>query len=251
MRFRGKYGLVTGGGKGIGKAIVIGLAAEGASVGILDVDEQSAAKTVEEAGSLGGVARFFRCDISNREEVDSAVEEALKWAGQIDFLVNNAGIQGSKCPFLDISAAKWEKTQDVNVTGMFNVSQAVAKHMVSRKKGCIVNVASIAGLMFWKGNLAYDVSKGAVRSFTGALALELAPFGIRVNGIAPGTVDTDLNNETLATQEAREKAAAQVPLGRIATPEDMVGPVLFLLSDEARYVTGAIITVDGGYSLTR
>ena len=176
--------------------------------------------------------------------------EHLRWSGQIDFLVNNAGIQGAKtlsgyCP------VKWHRTQDVNVTGMFNMSQTVAKHMASRGHGRIVNVVSIAGLVFWKGNLAYDVSKGAVRSLTGALALELAPFGIKVNGIAPGIVDTELNSETLATAEAREKAASEVPLGRIATPQDMVGPVLFLLSDEARYVTGTIITVDGGYSLTR
>jgi 3-oxoacyl-[acyl-carrier protein] reductase len=251
VKFAGKCGLVTGAGKGIGRAIALGLAAEGASVGILDVDEPGASRTAEEARCLGRDSRFFRCDVSSRDEVESAVAEALRWSGQIDFLVNNAGIQGAKAPFLDIAPVKWHRTQDVNVTGMFNMSQTVAKHMASRGHGRIVNVVSIAGLVFWKGNLAYDVSKGAVRSLTGALALELAPFGITVNGIAPGIVDTELNSETLATAEAREKAASEVPLGRIATPQDMVGPVLFLLSDEARYVTGTIITVDGGYSLTR
>ncbi len=249
MRFAGQSAIVTGGGRGMGRAIAIGLAREGASVVIAEVDDQPALEVREEIANAGGRAITVHADISRVDDVRNLFKETVAAFGGLDILVNNAGI-GIPKPLVDYTEADWERQLDVNLKGMFFATQGAARLMIPKRRGKIVNFASTAAFVSSSTpETAYDISKGGVRQLTVSVAAELAPYNINVNAVAPGTIMTELTLKVLDTEEKMARASAKIPLGRLGTPEDMVGPVLFLCSSDADYVTGHVLVVDGGWLL--
>ena len=249
MRFAGQAAIVTGGGRGMGRAVALGLAREGAAVAVADVDEAPAAEVRSEIEKAGGKAIAIQADISRVEDVRRMFGETFAAMGGVDILINNAGI-GIPKPLVDYTEADWERQLDVNLKGMFFATQEAAKLMIPKGRGKIVNFCSTAGFVSSSTpETAYDISKGGVRQLTISVAAELAPHNINVNAVAPGTIMTELTLKVLNTEEKMARASAKIPLGRLGTPEDMVGPVLFLCSTDADYVTGHVLVVDGGWLL--
>ena len=251
MRLEGKRALVTGGSRGIGRAVALGLAREGAHVAVnYRTSRDAAGSAVREIGHLGRRAVAVQGSTDSRSDVERFVAEAHGFLGGLDILVNNAGIL-KRTPFLEIGEDEWDAIQSVNLKGYFLVGQAVARRMVEAgSAGAIVNVSS-AGQAVAAPNLThYCVSKAGVEMLTKQMALELAPHGIRVNAIAPGLIETDMNRADIAREEFREGRLARIPLGLIGAPGDVVGAVVFLASnDEARLMTGAAVFIDGGQTV--
>jgi NAD(P)-dependent dehydrogenase (short-subunit alcohol dehydrogenase family) len=246
----GRRAIVTGGGRGIGKALALGLARNGADLAIVfHQNPQAADQTASEARAMGRSAIALQADTGDPTQVKRMLSAVVDQLGGVDVLVNNAGTL-SRHPFLDLRYDEWQRVLRTNLDGYFLVSQAVAQHMVSSgTRGCIVNVTS-GNQSVLAPNLAhYVVSKAGAWALTRQMALELAPFGIRVNAIAPGLTETDLNRHDLANREFRQGRLERIPLDMLGEPEDQVGAMLFLVSDAARYVTGASIVVDGGATL--
>lgn len=240
-----KVALITGSSRGIGRAEAIALARRGYAVCINYIEhEREAQETLHLLQSEGHEAIAVRADVSNRTEVEAMVRETEKRLGYVTLLVNNAGIAG-QCLFQDLTPQHWERMLGVNLTGAFNTIQAVLPHMLHEHSGCIINTSSIWGQHGASCEVAYSASKHAVIGLSRSLAMELAPSGIRVNCVAPGVIDTDmvkvLGNETLGM------LAEDTPLGRLGTPEDIAALVTFLASDEAGFITGQVITSDGGF----
>jgi NAD(P)-dependent dehydrogenase (short-subunit alcohol dehydrogenase family) len=249
VRFAGQTAIVTGAGRGMGRAVALGLAAEGANVVVAEVDEPSAEAVVEEIRKAGKRALPVKVDISNVADVRRLFEATVAEFGGLDILVNNAGIGIAK-PLVDYTEEDWDRQLGVNLKGMFFATQEAARLMIPKRRGKIVNFASTAAFVSSSTpETAYDISKGGVRQLTISVAAELAPHDINVNAVAPGTIMTDLTLRVLNTEEKMARASAKIPLGRLGKPEDMVGPVLFLCSDEASYVTGHVLIVDGGWLL--
>ena len=249
MRFAGRTAIVTGAGRGMGRAVAMGLAAEGASVVVAEVDSASAKEVVGEIQKAGASALAVTVDISSFADVRRLFAKAVDEFGGVDILINNAGIGIAK-PLVDYTEADWDKQLGVNLKGMFFATQEAARLMIPKRRGKIVNFASTAAFVSSSTpETAYDISKGGVRQLTISVAAELAPYNINVNAVAPGTIMTDLTLRVLNTEAKMARASAKIPLGRLGDPEDMVGPVLFLCSDEANYVTGHILVVDGGWLL--
>ena len=249
MRFAGQTAIVTGAGRGMGRAVALGLAAEGAGVVVAEVDEAAANEVAGEILKLGARALAVSVDISSVADVRVLYEKALAEFGGVDILINNAGIGIAK-PLVDYTEADWDKQLGVNLKGMFFATQEAARIMIPRRRGKIVNFASTAAFVSSSTpETAYDISKGGVRQLTISVAAELAPYNINVNAVAPGTIMTDLTLRVLNTEEKMARASAKIPVGRLGKPEDLVGPVLFLCSDEASYVTGHVLVVDGGWLL--
>jgi NAD(P)-dependent dehydrogenase (short-subunit alcohol dehydrogenase family) len=250
MKLANKVALVTGGGRGNGRAIALGLAREGADVAVNYVAHPDAAQDVaREIEGLGRRAAAVRANTADAGEVARMVAEVVERFGRIDILVNNAGVL-TRTPFLEIGEEEWDRILDVNLKGYFLVGQAVARRMVARGGGGhIINVSS--GNQFDASpNLAhYCASKGGVGMLTKTMALELAPHGIRVNAIAPGLIETDMNRHDIARDDFREARLARIPLRLIGRPEDLVGVAVLLASDDARLITGATFSVDGGSTL--
>ena len=251
MRLAGKRALVTGGSRSIGRAIALGLAHEGAEVAVgyrrSRGDAESAIRQIEE---LGRRACAVRGSTDSLSDVERFVAEAHDFLGGLDILVNNAGIL-KRTPFLDIGEEEWDATLNVNLKGYFLVGQAVARRMVEAgTPGAIVNVSS-AGQAVAAPNLThYCVSKAGVEMLTKQMALELAPHRIRVNAIAPGLIETDMNRADIAQDDFRERRLARIPLREIGVPDDLVGSVVFLASSgEARLVTGATLFIDAGQTI--
>jgi len=191
----------------------------------------------------------FKADVSSVGELRLLFERTLKEFGDVDILINNAGI-GIARPLVDYTEADWDKQLGVNLKGMFFATQEAARIMIPKRRGKIVNFASTAAFVSSSTpETAYDISKGGVRQLTVSVAAELAPHQINVNAVAPGTIMTDLTMRVLDTEEKMARASAKIPLGRLGKPEDMVGPVLFLCSAEADYITGHVLVVDGGWLL--
>ncbi|PJJ63603.1 SDR family NAD(P)-dependent oxidoreductase [Compostimonas suwonensis] len=248
MRLQGRAALVTGAGGGLGSAIATGLAQEGASVALHDRRRDDVEELYDAIRREGGDAEIVTGDIAAPGGARSIVGQAVKALGGLDLLVNNAGIM-STTAFLDLSEDEWRNVIDVNLTGYFLVGQAAARHMVAHHGGAIVNVSSTRQVQSWPGSLAYASSKGGIAALTRSMALELAPHGVRVNSIAPGTFVTDLNREYVTAPEFRRKRTASIPAGRYGETSEVVGAVVFLASDEASFVVGASLMIDGGQTL--
>jgi NAD(P)-dependent dehydrogenase (short-subunit alcohol dehydrogenase family) len=246
MKLSNKTALVTGGSRGIGRAIAIAFAEEGANVAInYNNDNLAATKTVNEIENLGVRSNAFHANTSSASQVHEMIDNVLKEFGVIDILVNNAGIIRRK-PFLEISEEEWDLVLGVNLKGYFLCSQYVARHMVDRRQGKIINIASVSQIQAGLNVTAYSVSKAGVAMLTKQMALELAPYKINVNGIAPGLTETDLNRKDLADPEYRNRRLSRIPMAVILRPEDIAGTAVFLASDNSRFVTGATIFVDAG-----
>jgi 3-oxoacyl-[acyl-carrier protein] reductase len=237
-RLDGKVAIVTGSGHGIGRAIVERFAQEGAQVVVNDVD---VARAEEAAGAIGDAAVAVAADVSRSADVDRIVDTAVKTFGGVHVLVNNAGLIDVERHVLEADEEWWDRVLAVNLKGQFLCALRAAQWMARHGGGAIVNLSSGGARAAHRGMVAYDASKGGVEAMTRALALDLAPYGIRVNAIAPGTI-----NVFGLDEEAARLRGEVVPLGRMGTPEDMAGPALFLASDDARYVTGVAFSVDGG-----
>lgn len=250
-RLEGKNVVVTGGSSGNGRAIAMQMAAEGANVVIADVTEsprEGGPPTAELCISKHAVqAEFVPCDVRVREDQDRAVAACSAWGG-IDVMVANAGIL-RKNGLMDLDGETYQQMMDVNVKGVLVSAQSAAAEMVPAGSGCIIAMASIAGLRGTAGYAAYNMSKGAVRLLTSSLAHELGPHGIRVNAICPGLIETQMivDDDPVVGTEEGSKLIDQIPLGRFGTPEDVARLATFLASDEASYVAGSSLVVDGGY----
>ena len=251
MRLEGKRALVTGGSRGIGRAIALGLAREGADVAVnYRHSREDADGAVREIEQLGRRAVAVQGSTDSRADVERFVAEAHDFLGGLDVLVNNAGVL-KRTPFLEITEDEWDTILDVNLKGYFLVGQAVARRVVEAgTPGAVVNVSS-AGQAVAAPNLThYCVSKAGVEMLTKQMALELAPHRIRVNAVAPGLIETDMNRGDIAQEAFREGRLARIPLREIGAPGDVVGAVVFLASsDEARLVTGASVFVDAGQTI--
>jgi len=247
-RVDGRVVLVAGAGGGIGGAGAEGLAGEGAAVVCADIDTAAAEAVAARIRATGGRTSGFALDVRDRAAVDDAVAAAVREFGRLDVLLDCAGIShGGK--FLDLDHGEWERVIGVNLTGMFHLGQAAARQMVRQGGGgSIINVTSQLAEVARPERAAYVASKGGGRSLTHAMALDLAPHGIRVNAIAPGPTLTGLTRASYADPERRRATIAQIPLGRLGDPQDLVGAILFLASDESRWMTGSTLTVDGGYN---
>jgi NAD(P)-dependent dehydrogenase (short-subunit alcohol dehydrogenase family) len=249
VRFAGQTAIVTGAGRGMGRAVALALAAEGANVVVAEIDEPTANEVVDEIQKAGGRAMSVEVDISGVADVRKLFKATVDEFGGLDILINNAGIGIAK-PLVDYSEADWDRQLGVNLKGMFFATQEAARIMIPKRRGKIVNFASTAAFVSSSTpETAYDISKGGVRQLTISVAAELAQYQINVNAVAPGTIMTDLTLRVLDTEEKMARASAKIPLARLGKPEDMVGPVLFLCSDEASYVTGHVLVVDGGWLL--
>jgi NAD(P)-dependent dehydrogenase (short-subunit alcohol dehydrogenase family) len=241
----GRLAFVTGAGQGNGRAFALGLAQAGARVVATDMNAAGVEETARMVRDNGGEAWSFVLDVTSAEACKAVAQDVAARIGKVDLLVNNAGIiirEGTSSPD---AAANWKKTMDVNVHGTFNVTHAFLDALKATR-GSIINMASIAAYAGQGGSLGYSPSKGAIKMLTQSLAQELAPFGVRVNALAPGVIETPM---TAATREdpARLKAfMTRIPMGRVGQTEDLIGPIVFLASDMSRYVTGVTLAVDGG-----
>jgi NAD(P)-dependent dehydrogenase (short-subunit alcohol dehydrogenase family) len=235
----GKVVIVTGAGHGIGRAVAERFAAEGCKVVVNDIDE---ARVHEVTKAIGGCDCLpFPADVSSKTQVQAMIDATLAKFGALDVLVNNAGLIDTTCHFLEGDEAWWDRIQSVNLKGTFLCSHAAAQIMARRRSGVIISMSSGGATKAHRGNVAYDATKGGIEAMTRAMAVDLAPYGIRVNAVVPGFIRTyDLSDE-----EAVERGKV-VPLGRMGMPDDLAGPTVFLATDDARYMTGVCLVVDGG-----
>jgi NAD(P)-dependent dehydrogenase (short-subunit alcohol dehydrogenase family) len=249
---KGKTAIVTGGGRGIGKAIAQGLAKAGAKVAITSRKMDDLEATAAEIKAFGGEALPVQAHLGKMEEIDKMVNTVMDKFGRIDILVNNAGASPAMGTVLDSDERLWETVMNLNMKGLYFTSQAIAKIMKKQGNGKIINVASVNGFKPEPGVSVYSISKAGVRMITSAFALELAPFNIQVNAIAPGPISTKMLNSHwfhLPPEEAKkekEALATMNPMGRIGEPDEIAGAAIYLASDASSYTTGAEIVIDGG-----
>lgn len=244
MNLQGKVALVTGSSRGIGKGIAKQLAQIGASVIInYKKNREGAEETLKSIKELGGYASIIQADVSDYNQVQNMINSILEKFGKIDILVNNAGISTIGL-FMDATPKDWDCMLDTNLKGVFNCTNCVVKHMISRKEGSIINISSIWGNEGASCEVLYSATKGGINSFTKALAKELGPSNIRVNAIAPGVIDTQMNK--WLTSEEKQELVEEIPLSKFGTVEDIGKVAAFLASNDSKYITGQIITVDGG-----
>lgn len=242
----GKVALVTGAGSpsGFGRAIVLTLAREGCDVVVNDIDYKGAQKTASEVKALGRRALVAKADVTKSTEVNAMVEAAISQCGKIDILVNNAGIISQTKPFIEKTETEWDRELAVDLKGVLMCSQAVLRHMISRKSGKIINISSGVGKSGLANLAVYSAAKAGVIGFTKSLAAEVAALGINVNGVAPGVSATSM--QANISQEIVERVKRLIPLGRITEPQDVANMVAFLASDLAGDIVGQTFSVDGG-----
>jgi 3-oxoacyl-[acyl-carrier protein] reductase len=246
IRLEGRKVLITGGSRGIGRATALLFAQAGADVAISYVSNEKAADEVRrEVERRGRAALAYKAEMSSRSDIDRMVGDILAKWGELDTLVNNAGIW-TYLEMGQMDESVYHETIGVNVDGVFYAINAVVPSMKAHGRGSIVNVTSTAGVRGEALHSHYAASKGALHSLTKSLAVELAPYGIRVNAVAPGWTDTDMCTASFSEPGFREKVRQSIPLKRIPPPEDVAGPILFLASDLARHITGGILDVNGG-----
>ena len=243
MQLEGKKAVVTGGGRGIGRCIALALATGGADVAVLDMDEAGAIETVGLIEEIGRKSLALAVDVSCLSAVEEAINKILDLWGSIDIVVNNAGITRDNL-LLRMKEDEWDSVIAVNLKGSFNLSKAVARSMMKQRSGCIVNIASIVGMMGNAGQVNYSASKGGLIALTKSLAKEMASRGIRVNAVSPGFIATEMTDKI--PEKIREEMVKAIPLGRMGEPDDVAAVVLFLASPAAGYITGQVVVVDGG-----
>jgi len=243
MFLEGKKAVVTGAGRGIGRSIALALARNGADVAVLDMDEAGAGETAGIIEQTGRKSLALAVDVSRLSEVEEAINKILDLWGSIDIVVNNAGITRDNL-LVRMKEDEWDSVIAVNLKGSFNLSKAVARSMMKQRSGCIVNIASIIGMMGNAGQANYAASKGGLIALTKSLAKEMAPRGIRVNAVAPGFIATEMTDKI--PEKLREEMVRSIPLGRMGEPDDVAAVVSFLTSPAAGYITGQVIVVDGG-----
>ncbi|CAG0996139.1 3-oxoacyl-[acyl-carrier protein] reductase [Methanosarcinales archaeon] len=246
MRVKDKVVIITGGGSGIGRETGILFAKEGAKVVIADVNEKRGAETVELIKNAGGEAFFARLDVSNREQAKQVVKETIAKYGRVDVLINNAGIIQDAL-VVKMTEEQWDKVININLKGPFNCIQAVVEQMISQGSGVILNISSIVALYGNVGQTNYAATKAGLVGMTKTLAKELGKKGIRVNAVAPGFIYTPMT-ETMP-EKILEMMKEKTPLKRLGTPADVASTLLFLASDDASFINGAVISVDGGLLL--
>ena len=247
MRLKDKAALITGGGRGIGAATAFVLAEEGARVGIVDIRDEGLKEVAAQARQKGFEFKVFVGDVSKKDQIERVMQGFIQDFGRIDILVNNAGIAISR-PFLEKSVEDWVKTLDVNLIGLFLCSQSAARYMVEQKSGKIINISSIRGIDHCgrEGIMDYSASKAAVINLTKTMAKELAPY-VNVNTVAPGHTATEMTKSL--PEEIKRNMIEGSYLKRMAQPEDIAKAILFLASNDADFVTGQVLLVDGGFSL--
>jgi NAD(P)-dependent dehydrogenase (short-subunit alcohol dehydrogenase family) len=244
----GKVAVVSGAGRGIGKAMALALARAGADVVVFSRTEEQFEETASEIEAVGRRALGLRVDVSRLEDVEAMVSSVMEEFGRLDVMVNNAGLNPSYCLTEKVKERHWDMIMDINLKGAFFCSRQVIPVMKERGRGCIINVASVAGLKALYKCSAYTASKGGLIQLTRTMALELAPENIRVNAIAPGFVGTDLTDALLSDPEEGERVMSLIPMGRTGELEEIAPAAVFLASDAASYITGAVVCVDGGWS---
>jgi glucose 1-dehydrogenase len=254
MLLAGKVAIVTGAAQGIGQACAVRLAREGARVALCDVNAAAAEKAAQAIQASGAAAIAVAGDVAKPADVDNVLAATLRALGGIDVLVNNAGVVDD-APFLDLPVEEFDRVLGINLRGAFLMGQAVARYMAGEAKaaaqrgsspGAIVNMSSINEKFALPDHVAYSISKGGISQLTKAMAIALAPHGIRVNAVGPGTIDTPLLESVIRDQSFRAKVLSRTPLGRFGRPEEIAAIVAWLASDEASYVTGTTIFADGG-----
>lgn len=244
MRFEKQVAIVTGAGRGIGHAIAVRLANEGAQVACVSRSEENAKRTSDEINAARpDAARFYAVDVSDHEAVQPVGARILEEFGRVDILVNNAGVTRDGLS-MRMSVADWDTVLNTNLRGAFNFVQSVLRSMIKQRSGRIINISSVIGLIGNAGQTNYAASKAGLIGFTKSLARELASRGITVNAVAPGFIVTDMTGSL--SEEIQKKIIGQIPLGRVGDPNDIASSVAFLASAEAAYITGQVLCVDGG-----
>ena len=244
MKLEGKVAVVTGAASGLGLAMANKFLEEGAKVVFSDINDSSCARTVAENEN----AFFIKCDVRSSGEVDALIEGTVEQFGGLDIFVNNAGI-ATMSPIVSMSDDDWQKVIDVNLTGVFFGTRAAAKYMQENQiKGAIINLSSILGINGFKTTVSYCAAKGGVNQITRTAAMELAPLGIRVNAIAPGFIRTKMTEAMLEDEAYKKFLEDSTPLGHVGEPEDIANAAAYLASEDAKYVTGTILYVDGGWT---
>jgi 2-hydroxycyclohexanecarboxyl-CoA dehydrogenase len=246
MGISGRNAVVTGGASGIGRAIALRLAREGADVAVLDVDVAGAGRVAGELGALGRRTVGLECDVASAASVAAAVERVRSALGPVHILVNDAGI-ASFVPVMEMAEAEWDRMIAVHLKGTFNCTRALLGDMVRARWGRVVNVASVAGLSGGGAGLAhYAAAKAGIIGFTKSVAAEMGPHGVTVNAIAPGLIDTPLLDRAGMPQEIRRIIVERAPVHRLGTPDDVAAACAFLVSEEASFVTGQVLSPNGG-----
>ncbi len=243
MRLKDKVALVTGGARGIGQAIAMAFAKEGADIVVADVNLEVAQKTAIDIETLGRKALALEMDVTDYQKVEEGVNKILDKFGKVDILVNNAGITKDNL-LIRMSPAEWDAVINVNLKGTFNCIKAVSRPMVKQRSGKIISIASIIGLIGNWGQANYAASKAGIIALTKTVAKELASRNINANAVAPGFIQTDMTAKL--SEDVKAKMMEAIPMAKLGTPEDVANVCLFLASEESRYITGQTITVDGG-----
>ena len=247
MRLENKVAIVTGGASGIGRAIAIGYAKEGAKIVIADIDVTKATTVAEEIQAVGGNAQAIECDVASKEQVDAMVSKTVSDYGQVDILVNSAGYL-EEIPLLEMTLEDWKKSFDINLKGVFLTTQACARDFVKHGGGKIINISSLASIRGRDGQAAYSTMKGGLLAMSGNIANQLGPEGVYMNNIIGGFTDTDFPESLNGNKPYQQYRIAACPARRLGKPEDYVGAAVFLAGNESDYVNGSDITVDGGAS---
>ena len=243
-----KVALITGAGQGIGKAICLAMAREGIRVAVNDIKEDRAVEVVKQIEEEGGIGSSFQADVSNEDQIKSMVAKILQRFKSIDYLVNNAGISDQLVPVVEQDTDRWQKLVDIHLRGTYLCSKEIAKSMIRKKYGRIVNISSIAGLNAFPMRTAYSPAKSAIIMLTKVLAIEWASFNINVNAIAPGFIRTEMVEDFIRLGKMNEEEICnRIPLKRLGTSEEIAEIVLFLCSSSSSYITGQTIVVDGGW----
>lgn len=245
MRLNGQVAVVTGAGRGLGKEIALALSSAGADIGIMARTKSQLEETAREIEAYGRKALVIPIDVAKSAEVDHAIEHVTQNLGPVDILVNNAGITEQK-PLVKMSDEDWHRVMGINIDGPFFLCRAVGRQMIARKKGKIINIGSVLGMVGYKRFASYSTSKGALLQFTRSLALEWAKYSINVNAIALGWFLTEMNAAAMSDEKIREAHVSRIPLGRLGHTREIGPLVIYLASPASDFMTGSVIVMDGG-----